>query len=477
MQNDMPEFLKEEAATTVIESLRIPLHSRLWQLVLSQKTNLKNLSVLIFVNFLIAGIGFITQVKIANTLGRETFGLLAYGLAIATYGGVFIRFGLDRTLVRDLIHYPEHFGELVAASLLLRWLLLAFVVIAFSAWRLILGAGSDISWGLILVIIANSMMSMDLQPVYDSWRQMSRHAVYNLIQRCLYFTTIWVIIVVAPTKLGIPLIGVSTMGSVICYLTLQHRWAMSRLSLPASRGEIFISAIKMARKNLTIWLAAVSTLSFASLNQLVLKHYRGTAELGGYAAVWLMVSLAMMLLNQVARVGNPMMALVTRDDIQQKERNRFLLKYVCVMIFTVSPIALAAICFPVMIMKTLFRPEYVSAASVLRIMGVYMYVYAVGLVASQFVVSIRLEKTYFASIFTGGIISIVACFLLIPPMGANGAGVALLVSTSTAIGLCWFAISRTTAKQEAISEVSAKRSLERCFFQYPLRKRELKVES
>jgi O-antigen/teichoic acid export membrane protein len=221
----------------------------------------------------------------------------------------------------------------------------------------------------------------------------------------------------------------------------------------------------------------MSTLSFASLNQLVLKHYRGTSELGGYAAVWLMVSLAMMLLNQVARIGNPMTALVTRDGIQQKERNRFLLKYVCVMIFTASPVALAAVCFPKMIMKILFRPEYVSAASVLRIMGVYMYVYAVGLVASQFVVSIRLEKAYFASIFTGGIISIASCFLLIPSMGANGAGAALLVSASAAIGLCWFAISRTTAKQEAISEVSAKRSLERCFFQYPLHKRELKVES
>ena len=420
----------------------VTLRRRMTRLLRSQRQNLQNLSVLVIVNFAVATVGFLTQVKIANTIGKYHFGLIAYGLAIAAYGGVFIRFGLDRTLVRDLIHYPGRFGELVAASLILRWLLFAIVVVVLVTWKIAAGAGSDISWGLLLVIVANSMMSMDLQPVYDSWRAMSRHAVYNLIQRCLYFAAIWAIITISPAKLGIPSIGAATMGSVICYLTLQHRWAMARLRLPASRGEIFLAALRMAKGNLTIWLASVSTLSFVSLNQLVLKHYRGTADLGGYAAAWQMVSLATMLLNQVARIGNPMTALVTRDGVQPKERSRFLLKYVCVMMLTASPVALGTICFPETIMRILFRPEYGSAASVLRIMGVYMLVYAVGLVASQFVVSTRLEKTYFASVLAGGIVSIVACFLLIPPMGANGAGAALLVSTSTAIGLCWFAVTR-----------------------------------
>jgi len=62
-------------------------------------------------------------------------------------------------------------------------------------------------------------------------------------------------------------------------------------------------------------------------------------------------------------------------------------------------------------------------------------------VASQFVVSTRLEKTYLASIVVGGVLGVAACALLIPAMGANGAAIALLVSTSAAVGLCWAAIS------------------------------------
>ncbi len=436
----MTQAIEERLAVTDVAPSESSVRRRLWRLIFSQHRNLQNLSVLVLVNFLVAGVGFMTQIKIANTLGRDGFGLLAFGLAIAMYGGVVIRFGLDRTLVRDLIHYPDRFGELVAASLVLRWMLFTGVVVTLIVWKWAAGAGSDVTWGLLLVIIANSMVSLDLQSVYDSWHAMSRHAVYNLVQRCLYFTVIWTIVIVAPGKLSVLSIGVATAASVICYLTLQHIWAMAKTTLPTTRSAVFKAAFGMARGNVTIWLATVGGLSFGSLNQIVLKHYRGMAELGGYAAAWQMVSLAMMLLNQVARVGNPMTARVTRGDVHRRERVRFLGKYVFVMVLTALPISLAAVCFPGLIMRTLFRPEYASAATTLRIMGLFMLIYSVGLVASQFAVSARLEKTYLASIVVGGVLGVAACVLLIPSMGANGAAVALVISSSAAIALCWVAI-------------------------------------
>lgn len=443
------ELIERESGTVLVARPWASLPHRLRSMLLAQKRNLQNVSVLFLVNFLIAGVGFVTQIQIANTLGRESFGLLAYGLAIAAYGGALIRFGLDRTLVRDLIHYPEQAGQLVGASLMLRWMLFAVVVVALVIWKLAAGSGSDLSWGLMLVIVGNSMMSMDLQPVYDSWHAMSRHAVYNLIQRSLYFAAIWAIIVTGPSRLHLGSIGAAVIGSVICYLALQHRWAMARLSLPVSRATIFRAAIRMAKGNVVVWLAAMSALSFSSLNQLFLKHYRGAAELGGYAAAWQMVSLATMLLTQVARIGNPLTAQVTRDGVSTRERRRFVAKYAGVMVLTASPVALAAICFPRLILETFFRPEYVSAATALRLLGIFMPIYAVGLVASQFVVSLRLDKTYFISVLASGVLSVAACCALIPPLGATGASASLLLSMSVAIGLCWLAARRTTGNCES----------------------------
>jgi O-antigen/teichoic acid export membrane protein len=67
-------------------------------LLVAQKSNLQNLSALVVFNFLAAGLFFVTQVKIANVIGREQFGLLAYGMALGMYGQAFVR----RTCVHSI---------------------------------------------------------------------------------------------------------------------------------------------------------------------------------------------------------------------------------------------------------------------------------------------------------------------------------------------------------------------------------------
>ena len=113
------------------------LVARLRTLLASQQQNLQNLSALVVFNFLAAGLFFITQIKIANVIGKEKFGLLAYGIALGMYGQTIVCYGMNRTLVRDFIHYPNRFAELVMASLLLRGLLLVLVpgLLQIPLWR------------------------------------------------------------------------------------------------------------------------------------------------------------------------------------------------------------------------------------------------------------------------------------------------------------------------------------------------------
>ncbi len=75
-------------------------------------------------------------------------------------------------------------------------------------------------------------------------------------------------------------------------------------------------------------------------------------------------------------------------------------------------------------------------------MGIYMMVVSLGVVASQYVISARLAKMYFASVILGGMLSVALCFWLIPEMGGLGAAIALLVSHSVSIGLYWVIMVR-----------------------------------
>lgn len=406
-------------------------------IIISQKRNIKSLSVLVFVNFAVAGVGAITQLKIANMLGRESFGIIAYSLAIAAFCAVVIRFALDRTMVRDLIHHPNRFTATVKASLILRFTLLVFVAVLILGWKIFQAPNGDVTWGIVLIIVANAAMSLDLKGVYDSWHEMSRHAFYVLLQRGLYFMVIWIVIANAPELLSVFTVGAATFVSVSIYLTLQYSWAMRRLPEDETNENLVILAFSMARGNVYLWLAALAALSFGPLNQVVLKNYHGAAELGSYAAAWLIVTLVSMFLAQIARIGQPATARITSGSATRQDKFQFLMKYTLVMALLVLPATVVVVSVPEQIMEVLFVPEYISAAPALQVMGIYMIIFAIGQVASQYMVSARMEKAYTVYAILGGGLGFIMCFLLIPSMGGLGAALALLVSHGFSIFMYW----------------------------------------
>ena len=146
----MPELVEENSVDIKIGSLSVEtlsLFAQFHNLVFTQKRNIQNLSILVLVNSIIGVMGFVTKVKLANTLGKANFGLLAYGFAIAAYGGTIIFFGLNRTFVRDLIHFPKREGQLVASSSLLRGILFLAITLTLIGWKVFSATLSDLTWG------------------------------------------------------------------------------------------------------------------------------------------------------------------------------------------------------------------------------------------------------------------------------------------------------------------------------------------
>lgn len=112
------------------------------------------------------------------------------------------------------------------------------------------------------------------------------------------------------------------------------------------------------------------------------------------------------------------------------------------------PVVIPSVLFPGWIMKTIFKPEYASSAAILRVMGVYLMVFSLGCVASQYVVSARMEKTYFASILLGGCLSVILCFILIPKLSGLGAALSLLIAHGISMGLYWATMVQHVRKQQ-----------------------------
>jgi O-antigen/teichoic acid export membrane protein len=390
-------------------------------------------SSLVFANVLAAAAGWMTQIHIANTLGKEIFGQVAFAVAIGTFGQVIIRVGLDRTLVRDLIHFPDRFSDLVQASLYLRYAIALVILCGLLIWKF-LHPGS-MSWGVVLIAMGSSVMSLDLQPVYDVWHKMQRHTVYYLIQRACYLLLVWAALLIFQSALSVLWIGAVTVISVILYLVLQHRWAFQHMDREGKKSftELAGSIMWLIRHNLLVWLSAIFGLSIVMLNQVLLKRYSGFAELGVYAVAWQLVMIGTLLIEQISRIGRPAMARITRQGISRQEQSRFILQYAAVMAGVVIPLVGVMVFSPNIIITLLFRSEYHAATSILPILGVYLLLYSVGIVLSQYVLSVRLERDYLISVVLGGALSIGLCPLLIARYGISGAAVALLIAHGATI--------------------------------------------
>ena len=417
--------------------------------ILLYQRHIKLVSVLVIANSLASAAGWFTQIMIANILGKELFGRVAFATSIGIFGQVFVRVGLDRTLVRDLVHYPDRFEEFVEASLYLRYLLALVLLFGLLLWK-VMSPVSAVSWGEAMIIMGSSVLSLDLQPVYDVWGKMQRHVIYFLSQKILYLLLIWSAFYFLKDNFSIFLIGAAAISSALFYLIIQHQWALKEMRFKSHQSfRMIAAAVKwLLRENWLIWISALLGLAVIQINQLALKKYCGYAELGLYAAAWQFVIIGTILIDQISRVGRPAMARITMPGASGEVKRLFLYRYIAVMVGIITPPALMMVLLRNSIFKVLFKPEYGAAANILPMLSAYLLLLSIGMVFSQYILSVRLERLYFYSIMIGSILSYVLSHVFIPQYGIVGATWVLLLSHGASI-LCYIAGALFLTKSES----------------------------
>jgi O-antigen/teichoic acid export membrane protein len=298
----------------------------------------------------------------------------------------------------------------------------------------IINTSSKLEWGIILIFSAIALLSLDLQPVYDALQKMQRHAIYFLIQKACYLLIVWFMILFFPNHFSVLWIGMAMLFASLLYLLMQHRWAINHIASYTLTNNTLISDIRwLINKNWLIWLAAICGLVAVMLNQPILKYYAGDSELGGYAAAWQVMMIGHLFVDQLGRFGRPGMARYTRPEITNDNLIRFLFKYSVAMTGVALPLTISMIFIPDFIFQLLFKPEYAAASKTLPVFGSYLLLFALGVVASQYVLSVRLEKIYFFSVLIGGLTSVFLCYLIIPEYKSIGAAWVLLLAHGSSL--------------------------------------------
>lgn len=368
-----------------------------------------------------------TNVKIANVLGASLYGLYSYYLAIGEVGSNFVRYGRHKTMTRDLIQNNNKFENLISNTFILSIinLILFCIVIGFLSDPLDVPLNVA-PW---LLIVGASIGCIDFQPVYESLRMMSWHAIYYLIQKTIFFLGIWIAILFF-SKFSLTYLSIIFFSSWILIVIIQYWEIIVQFGIQIKDYVSWRSIKKLYKSNFLIALSCMTGVAFGPIIQLVLKNHVDSEAVGIYAAGMQIFIMCQFLLNQIARVGNPMMAEAGKNTCSIKERKHFVIRYTTIMILTSLPFLIPLTIFPHSITKLLYASEYSRLGNLLPIYGIYLICFGIGVVFTQFLISLRQDKTYFTIYVISAIATIVCAVTLIPSLGLLGAVISLCIPHS-----------------------------------------------
>lgn len=393
-------------------------------------------------NLFLAALSFLTNIAFANLLGKENFGNFSYALSVGGYCLAISFFGLERTLVRDLISFPEKSSEYISASILIRGAFLSLTLILISITNYHAAPEEKLGTSGFIILVATGLQSLHMGPVYDSKGKTPLHSIHLLIERIIYFSGIWIIILFFSESFSLSTIAYCLIFSTMLGLSLQHFWIFSKTKFYFSKESLNL-CIRILRQNYLIWISAISAMSFGALSKIALKHTSGSAKLGEYALAWQIIAMGFLLLNQIERVGNPKLILALKSNQSREQRFLFLLKYYMFSSLSISLIAIPVILFPDFILS-FFNPQYATAAQPLRILGFYLLLISIGRISSQYLINTKRQNLDSIMTIISGLLAVAGYYFIVPAWEATGAALVITFAQGICILICTtIAVSHT----------------------------------
>ena len=369
----------------------------------------------------------LTNVKIANVLGAEIFGIYSYYLAIGEVGSNFVRYGRHKTMTRDLIQKPTVFNGLISNTLALGCINLLFFLIVVVLFRRQLDV--ETSFTAFLLIIAPCIGSLDFISVYESLKEMSWHSVYYLIQRLFFLVAVWLFFVIA-NRLTMKYLSIMLFLSWSIILLMQYWEIIIGFGIKVRRYISWSSIWGLYKSNFVIALSCLTGVAFGPVIRMILNEFADSNAVGVYSAGMQIFLISQFLMHQVSRVGNPMMAEAGKEDGNPEKRRKLCNKYCTIMLITVVPFAIPLLLFPQSITDFIFTEDYYELGKYLPIFAFYLLALSVGIVYTQFLISMRKDKTYFIIYISSALATILVSLILIPKYSLLGAILALCVPHS-----------------------------------------------
>lgn len=388
---------------------------------------LTNFLCLAFFNGLGGILLILTQIKIANYIGPSEYGIFSYCIAIGEIGAMFVRYGRDKSLVRELLTVEDSDSQnnLIITTFLVGIINFLIFILIILSFHTPLHIKIDITS--LLLVASACIISLDFQPVYESRQMMGWHSIYNFLQKLIFIGTMWTIMLVH-RPLSLFIISFVLTISWIIILVFQFFEIRNICGIKFCSHKYTKHIIRHYKTGIYLALCSFIAAAFSPLIRMMVKLMSNDTDLGIFSAGLQLYGISMFFLMQIARIGYPKLAIMAKENVNYNKTINFLWKYTLLMIVAISPFSLLMLSFPEFIAYKLFAPEYSSVSSILPYLGIVLFEYAITIVLMQFLIAFRQDKYYLLGQVFGAITIILLGFYLIPKRPLIGGVCSLLFS-------------------------------------------------
>lgn len=385
---------------------------------------LKNTSWMFFeyVMRLISSI-FVT-IYIARFLGPEQFGILSYALAIITLFLVISRFGMDSILVRDLAKNPDESKKYIGTAFILMFLASIVSILCLNILIYLFESSYEIK--IYILILSVSILFQTLL-VFDYAFQAEVKAKYSSISKSL------ALVVASSIKIYLVWIKAELLYFVIIYSSESIFIGLFLLIAYYKKNKVLLLPIydsklakEMVQSSWPMVLAAISSILYMRIDQIMIKNMLDTNQLGIYSSAvkiyegWIMIPYI---------ISISLLPAIIKLKASYPERYIIGFTKLFSSLFWVSIlVALIVSFFGEYIIIYTFGSAYIDANKVLMIVMWTGAFVALGSVSARYLTIEGMEKKIAFRTFLALIINIIANIVLIPIYGIEGAAIATLIS-------------------------------------------------
>ena len=366
----------------------------------------------------------VTTFALARGLGVERFG--EYNAVIA-FVGLFLplaNIGLDTVLVREMSQHRDEARAIFGCGLILRLIASLIAVSAcvatsiylqYSQWGLIA------IWSLVLIFSAGQLFQVPFSLIIDNIRPVGITTALTIIGTLLRLALIFA---------GVPLVAYLLTDLVINAVTCLALWqTVNRYSdLSPEWTTDWRIYRRILNGCLPLLVTSIMVAIYNRIDQQFLLRWRGTAELGQYAAAVRLAELVSIVPVLFMRSAFPVIAEASYESRETTLKlSSSCYRYLFLLTF---PLIFAGIFASQTIINTVYGHAYSGAAIALPWLMLAEIPVIAGIIYGHFSIAAKLQKFDIILTFVNAAANVVLCVVLIPEYGLKGAAIASLVGYS-----------------------------------------------